>query len=252
MAEDRAPLHLFERAVTDFYEADDYRQLDGLIETLCSYGSISRGRKAMLRETPAMVRAARQSDFDAATWLLPRLFIELEGILRDYVRADLGQVAAATDNPVKIGIKSLRGHAMKLERPALHVLSDHLFRNTRRRVARHKRISRNLHLHGLTKVRPTFASAIRVLLLIELTANLIDRRRGVDPTGSLAGRTFWVGLLGQATKTSRRLQGVMSIGADSSGPRSSSPHEESSDLPTFIDRRDQAVNAAIERLMVIP
>ncbi len=254
MAEVRAPLHVFEAEVVRFYEADDHRELMALVNELCAYDAVSKPRKAILREVPEIVRASVPRKFNAAAWLLPRLFVELEGVLRDYARVDLGQLYLAND-VVKLSIRSLHRYASSLERPALRVITDHLFRNTRKMPARHKRISRNLHLHGLTKAPATMASVIRVLLMIDLVANLIDQRRGIDLTGRISMRITKSYILSKAKQSGRRFRELeprcssSALRLSPAAPNALGINEQMREQKA---RREQIISSAIDALADIP
>ncbi len=207
MADEGASLADFEARILRFYEANDYRELGNLVEATCDYQSVAPRRKRILREGVIAARALRAAGCNPATWLLPRLFVEFEGILRDYVRADVPTLSAQNAS-VREMIKTLRPFAAAVERPALHVISAHLYRNTRRKQAKHVRVSRHLHLHGLTRMPATMPSTIRVLLMLDLVAYLIDRRRGVDLTGRVEMRATWADILGRTATMGKKFREI--------------------------------------------
>jgi hypothetical protein len=201
LAQSRCSLERFEAHVLGFYEANDWEQLSHLLEVTCAYKSLSSRRKRILRDALRLLRSAKAGRFDPATWLLPALFAQLEGVLRDYAQ----EYPALKDSNPRTIIRSLRPYVAPIERPALRVIYDHVFRDTRRRPAKHKRVSRNLHLHGLTKAPATMPSVIRVILMINLVAYLIDARAGVQ-SKEVAGRAFWALFLSQTKKTAQKYE----------------------------------------------
>lgn len=196
MAEEGRPLHEFESRMMSFYRDNSWDELEKLLLATCSYDSIAPHRKRILLDTVMVLRAADRDAFNGASFAIPTLFAELEGILRDFAAADLGIV----DGPgksitVKQMMEPLAAVASRIEKPACEVITRLLFASYRDKVPPiGMRFNRHYYSHGRTKSAARVSRVVRLLLMIDLVAYLIDlKRESQAPAVRL--RALWAILL---------------------------------------------------------
>lgn len=183
MAERGAPYHEFEARIMDFYRAENWRELEELVEATCRYESVSSLRYRVLRDTVPLIRAGERDGFNAASFAVPTLFAHLEGMLRDYARDDLGLIEGATKKSITVRdiTPSLRAAAAPVERASLDVMTNLLYRSYRsKNPPKGYRFNRHLFNHGRALEPGRTSYVVRLLLMINQTAYLIDKVRGVD------------------------------------------------------------------------
>lgn len=204
------------RAVRDvivgFYRANGWRELEELVASTCEFESLSPARKRILRDTVKMIRASDGAGYNPATFALPVLLIELEGFARDILleEHDLRPKYEAArkkngslPNAGRFLARQLNAEAERIERHALHLLGKVIFKDFRGRIPRRGvQLSRNLNLHGHARAPRQMSAALRIFLVIDLLAYLVDRRRGVT-SERIIRRTLWGGYLSGATERGR-------------------------------------------------
>ncbi len=167
--------------ILDYYQRDNWHELEQLVETICSHASVSVHRARVMRDLIGMLRAA-DGTFNPATFAIPTLFSELEGICRDFAGADLTEkYAGLKQRPtiIKHAITTLRTSAHPIERHGLHLIANVVYkRHGQKSPRRGKRLSRNIQLHHGSEGPRHLTDVIRLLLLIDLAAYLIDVHRG--------------------------------------------------------------------------
>jgi hypothetical protein len=168
--------------ILDYYQRDNWHELEQLVVTICSHASVSVHRARVMRDLVGMLRAAN-STFNPATFALPTLFSELEGICRDFAGDDLAErYASLKTRPtiVKHAVRTLRASAYPIERHGLHLVANVVYKTHRQRSPRRgKRLSRHIQLHHGSKGPRHLTDVVRLLLLIDLVAYLIDVHRGL-------------------------------------------------------------------------
>lgn len=183
MAERGAPYHEFEAQVMEFYRADNWHELEQLVEGTCRYESVSQLRRAVLRDTIPLIRAGQRDGFNAASFAVPTLFAHLEGMLRDYGSEDLGLVEGMSAKSITIKdiTASLQTVAAPVERASLDVITNLLYRSYRsKNPPRGQRFNRHLFNHGRALEPGKVSYVVRLLLMIDQMAYLIDKARGTE------------------------------------------------------------------------
>jgi hypothetical protein len=207
LAEGSATATALNQAVFAYYRADDWCELDALVEGICSREAIAAVRRSVLRHTVKMIRASEAGAFNAATFALPTLFSELEGICHDIAAADpslnarLAAYVASGRRPniARFVARELRPSAARIERHGLHLIEKVVFKNHNNVVPkRGRRLSRNVQQHGRGRAPRRLAEVVRILLMIDLVAYLADARRGVV-SEDLEARRTWGDYLSQAS-----------------------------------------------------
>lgn len=196
MAEEGRPLHEFEGRMMSFYRDNSWEEVQKLLLATCSYESIAPHRKRILLDTMILLRAADRDCFNGASFAIPTLFAELEGILRDFAAADLGLV----DGPgksitVKQMMAPLTSVASRIEKPACEVITRLLFASYCNKIPPvGMRFNRHYYNHGRTKSAARVSRVVRLLLMIDLVAYLIDLKRGSEAP-AVRLRATWALLL---------------------------------------------------------
>jgi len=202
LAERGAPYHEFESALMEYYSRDNWREVESLVASMREYVSVSPLRRKILRDTVLMIRAGERDGFNAASFAVPTMFAQLEGILREYGSETLGLVdTKAKSVSVKRIMPALVTVASQIERPALNVITNLLFKSYKAGVPpRGQRFNRHLFNHGRATEPGRISYVVRLLLMIDLVAYLIDRARDVD-TPAVRLRASWADTLSSATQT---------------------------------------------------
>lgn len=183
MADRNAPYHVFEGLMVDYYSNDNWLELDDLVEGTCQYESVSPLRRKVLRDTVLLIRAGERDGFNAASFAVPTLFAHLEGLLRDYGREDLGLVEGTTKKSITVKdiTPALWSVAAPVERPSLDVMTNLLYKSYRsHNPPKGQRFSRHLFNHGRALEPGRVSYVIRLLLMIDQVAYLIDKARGLE------------------------------------------------------------------------
>ena len=82
MVEQGEPRRNVQRRILLYYEKDDWKELAALIEAACTYKSVKKRRRKVLCDVQKILKAGKLDDFNAANFVLPRLFIEAEDLAR--------------------------------------------------------------------------------------------------------------------------------------------------------------------------
>jgi len=199
MAARGVPYHEFESALMEFYSCENWHEVESLIASTCEYQSVSLLRRKILRDTVVMIRAGERDGFNAAAFAVPTLFAQLEGILREYSSATLGLVdTPAKTVSVKNIVPALAAVASPIERPSLDVITNLLFKSYKAgEPPRGQRFSRHLFNHGRATEPGKTSYVVRLLLMIDQVAYLIDKARGVD-SHAVQFRSSWADTLSSA------------------------------------------------------
>ncbi|HEX3466056.1 MAG TPA: hypothetical protein VHS78_18555 [Candidatus Elarobacter sp.] len=89
LTDQQVRIALVDRAILDFYRADNWRELEALVDNIASYDAVDSVRVRHLRGAVQVIRASTiLGSFNAATFVQPVLFIELEGLCRDFCEQD--------------------------------------------------------------------------------------------------------------------------------------------------------------------
>jgi hypothetical protein len=190
-----------DRRILSFYRDNDWCELDRLVEAVCECRSVRNERARVLRDLVLVMRAGDERGFNAASFAIPRLFAELEGIARDYAARDLRLVDTKQKMvSMKDILPSLRRVAFPIEKPALRLCLNVYFKHRRGKVAPagKRRLHRPRVLHGIAYAPARRVDVLRVLLMIDLVACLIDRKRGVETERSVLRRAWAETLSGVA------------------------------------------------------
>lgn len=196
MVEADRPLHAFEDRMMNFYRENSWEEAEKLVLATCSYESVAPNRRKVLVDTVTLLRAADRYDFNAASFAIPTLFAELEGLLRDYATEDLG----LADGPgksitVRQMMRPLEAVASRIERPACEVITRLLFASYRDKVPPvGMRFNRHYYNHGRSKAPARVSRVVRLLLMIDLIAYLIDLKRGSE-SSAVRLRAAWATIL---------------------------------------------------------
>lgn len=205
MTEREAPYCEFEAAMMMFYSANDWYEVEALVEGTCRYESVSAMRRRILRDTVLLIRAAERDGFNGAAFAIPTLFAQLEGILRDYGRESLGLVEGARKRSVTMKdiVPSLRRVATRIERPSLTVITNLLYKSyPSKNPPRGKRFNRHLFNHGRAMEAGRTSYVIRLLLMIDQVAYLIDKARNAE-SEEVQMRTSWAETLSSSARHGR-------------------------------------------------
>lgn len=192
MADAGIPYQVFEHEMISFYASNNWREVAALIESTCEYESVSPLRRKILRDTVLLIRAGERDGFNAASFAVPTLFAQLEGLLRDFAHADLG----LGDGPGKtITVRqitpALHAIAARVARPSLDIISNLLYASYRtKNPPKGQRFARNLFNHGRAIQPGRISYIIRLLLMIDQIAYLIDKYRGVE-SEAVHNRLVW-------------------------------------------------------------
>jgi hypothetical protein len=175
LAQGAHPRKAVEARLLDYYRQNEWQELAALVESTCQYRSLHRARKRVLRDAVAMIRAGEAGGFNPATFAVPRLFAELEGLLSEYSAL----LQAKQRKPQRAGVKAIVATllpvASKIERPSLRLLRNQHFKTLPNFKAKPGRsLNRHRYAHGRVLAPTRITDAIRVLLLIDLSAFLID------------------------------------------------------------------------------
>ncbi len=182
MADADRPFHEFEERMMTFYRENSWEEIEKLVLATCSYESVAPNRRRVLLDTVTLLRAADRDGFNAASFAIPALFAELEGLLRDFATEGLGLV----DGPgksitVRQMMKPLEAVASRIERPACEVITRLLFASYRDKVPPvGMRFNRHYYNHGRSQAPARVSRVVRLLLMIDLIAYLIDLNRGSE------------------------------------------------------------------------
>jgi len=215
MAEREAPYCEFEAAMMVFYSANDWYEVEALMEATCRYESVSPMRRKILRDTVLLIRVGERDGFNAAAFATPTLFAQLEGILRDYGREDLGLVDGHRKKSITMKdiVPSLRRVATRIERPSLDVITNLLYKSyPSKNPPAGKRFNRHLFNHGRAMEAGRVSYVIRLLLMIDQVAYLIDKARNVE-SDEVQARTTWAETLTSTAKHGRLAKGPPALAA---------------------------------------
>jgi ribosomal protein L18E len=214
MAERGEPNLRLEDRLLEFYRVDNWRELNKLLESVCSYASIARHRCKTIRDVAKVMRAGEMDGFNAATYVLPRMFAELEGILVDYADADLDIQTAGSKTLTMPGIvKNLRPTATAIEKPALRLIANLLFKSRKNRpVPKGKKLHRHTLLHGRAIAPARRVDVVRIMLVIDAVAYLIDKQRDVQ-SQQVTWRTVYADFLSSSAKFAKLHQSLTALPA---------------------------------------
>jgi hypothetical protein len=182
LAEKPYPRLAVEARLLEYYRRDDWRELTALVENACTYHSVHRARKRVLRDAVLLIRAGESNGFNAAAFAVPRLFAEFEGLLADYyalipVKGKKSLIKSRSDVSVKAIVATLTPIASKIERPSLRLVRNQHFKTLPNFKAKPGRsLNRHRYAHGRVLAPTRITDAIRILLLIDLCAYLVDVR----------------------------------------------------------------------------
>jgi hypothetical protein len=181
LANDAHPRQAVEARLLHFYSKNNWEELCALVTSICEYRSLHRARKRVLKDAVEMIRSGGAGRFNAATFAVPRLFAELEGLLRDYaIQQNTTNIKQRSPSVSQI-VSMLKPAASKIEVPTLRLIRNLHFASLPGLKARPGRsLNRHRYAHGRVLAPTRITDAIRVFLLIDLCVYLIDRTTGVD------------------------------------------------------------------------
>lgn len=211
MADRNAPYYEFEAAMLGFYSAGEWREVEALVKGTCAYESVSPLRRTILRDTVLLIRAGERDGFNAAAFAVTTLFAQLEGLLRDFARKDLALVEGQTKKTITVRdiVPTLRGAAEPVERPSLDVIVNLLYKSYRsKNPPQGRRFSRHLFNHGRALEPGRISYVIRLLLMIDQVAYLIDKVRGVE-SDAVQTRRNWSELLSASSEQGPRSKAIL-------------------------------------------
>jgi hypothetical protein len=145
-----------DRAIVGYYEAYDWLELEKLIDAIAERGCVSKVRRKLLLDTVRLMRAGDRDGFNAASFVVPALFPQIEGIVRDFAAIELGKDDYTEKNGLSLQtiIAELRQYAEPIELAGLELIEGHLWRSWRKADAPPgKRFTRHRVLHGLAQGR---------------------------------------------------------------------------------------------------
>jgi hypothetical protein len=135
-----------EETIVGYYRTNDWHELGELVEATCSYEALSPARRRVLRDVVAMIRASEDGTlFNPATFAFPALAIEVEGFARDIIaeEPDLALKYEKTrkrngsgKNPAVFLARALNPEADRIDRHALHLVRNVIFKNHNGRLPR--------------------------------------------------------------------------------------------------------------------
>jgi hypothetical protein len=195
-----------DRRILAFYSDNNWFELEELTTDVVGRASTSIARRRHIRDLSKIMRAGDRDGFNAANFVVPTLFAQLEGILRDFSRDDFGLTDVARKQlSVRAMIEPLRASAFPIEQPGIDLITRRLWKSTKGRPALvGERNTRHFRLHGHAQAPVRKTDVIRLILMIDLVTALIDRYRSAaaeDPDIAIQFRASYAQLLSYRAAT---------------------------------------------------